>query len=141
MIQSFKVSRVSSYQQTPHGYGPQQTNLSKWGYAHTADTACECGTSEQTMQHLLRCPLLNNECSLEDLATANEKALHCARAWPNIWLNSEMMDTKEEVIISTFKIKHVPDNVLLMLYYSLILPHLSYCFSLGKFIFWSLEYN
>ena len=52
--------------------------------------------SEQTMQHLLRCPLLENECSLEDLATANEKALHCARAWPNIWLNSEMMDTKEE---------------------------------------------
>ena len=59
-------------------------NLSKWGYADTADTACECGTSEQTMQHLLRCPLLENECSLEDRATANEKALHCARAWPNI---------------------------------------------------------
>ena len=65
-------------------------------YADTADTACECGTSEQTMQHLLRCLLLENKCSLEDLATANEKALHCARAWPNIWLNSEMMDTKEE---------------------------------------------
>ena len=32
----------------------------------------------------MRCPLLENECSLEDLATANEKALHCARAWPNI---------------------------------------------------------
>ena len=63
-------------------------------------TACECGTSEQTMQHLLRCPLLENECSLEDLATANEKALHCARAWPNIWLNSEMMDTKEEEVLS-----------------------------------------
>ena len=51
---------------------------------------------EQTMQHLLRCLLLENECSLEDLATANEKALHCARAWPNIWLSSGMMDTKEE---------------------------------------------
>ena len=76
--------------------GRSKSNLSKWGYADTADTACECGTSEQTMQHLLRCPLLENECSLEDLATANEKALHCARAWPNIWLNSEMMDTKEE---------------------------------------------
>ena len=49
-----------------------KTNMSKWGYADTADTACECGTSEQTMQHLLRCPLLENECSLEDLATANE---------------------------------------------------------------------
>ena len=64
--------------------GRSKTNLSKWGYADAADTACACGTSEQTMQHLLRCPLLENECSLEDLATANEKALHCARAWPNI---------------------------------------------------------
>ena len=66
------------------GMGRSKTNLSKWSYVDTADTACECGTSEQTMQHLLRCPLLENECSLEDLATANEKALHCARAWPNI---------------------------------------------------------
>ena len=66
------------------GMGRSKTNLSKWGYADTADTACEWGTSEQTLQHLLRCPLLENECSLEDLATANEKALHCARAWPNI---------------------------------------------------------
>ena len=32
------------------------------------------------MQHLMRCPLLENECSLEDLATANEKALHCAKS-------------------------------------------------------------
>ena len=89
-----------SPQQTLHGYGPQQNNLSKWGYADTADTACECGTSEQTMQHLLRCPLLENKCSLEDLSTANEKALHCTRAWPNIWLNSEMMDTKEEDFVT-----------------------------------------
>ena len=85
------------------GMGRSKTNLSKWGYADTADTACECGTSEQTMQHLLRCPLLENECSLEDLATANEKALHCARAWPNIWLNSEMMYTKEDCGLLQFR--------------------------------------
>ena len=36
------------------GMGRSKTNMSKWGYADTADTACECGTSEQTMQHLLR---------------------------------------------------------------------------------------
>ena len=60
------------------GMGRSKTNLSKKGYADAPDTACECGTSEQTMQHLLRCPILENECSLEDLATANEKALHCA---------------------------------------------------------------
>ena len=78
------------------GMGRSKTNLSTWGYADTADTACQCGISEQTMQHLLRCPLLENECSLEDLATANDKALHCARAWLNIWLSSGMMDTKED---------------------------------------------
>ena len=50
-------------------------------------------SAEQTMQHVLRCPLLGNECSLEDLATANEKALHCARAWPNI---PGMMGTNKE---------------------------------------------
>ena len=65
-------------------------------YAHAVDTACECGTSEQTMQQLLRCPLLENECSLEDLAAANKRALQCARAWPNIWPSSRMMDTTEE---------------------------------------------
>ena len=80
------------------GMGRSKTNLSKWGYADTADIACEWGTSEQTMQHLLRCPLLENECSLEDLATANEKALHCARAWPNIWPSSGTMDTKEDPV-------------------------------------------
>ena len=90
------------------GMGRSKTNMSKWGYADTADTACECGTSEQTMQHLLRCPLLENECSLEDLATANEKALHCARAWPNIWLNSEMMDTKEETPNTRNHLVYIP---------------------------------
>ena len=79
------------------GMSRSKTNLSKWGYTDAADTAWECGNSEQTMQHLLRCPLFENECSLEDLATANEKALHCARAWPNIWLSSGMMDTKERL--------------------------------------------
>ena len=83
---------MSSYPQE----GEKKVPVGNGLYADTADTACECGTSEQTMQHLLRCPLLENECSLEDLATANEKALHCARACPNIWFSSEMMDTKED---------------------------------------------
>ena len=60
--------------------GCSKTNLSKWGYADAADTACKCRTSEQTMQHLLRCPLLENKYSQEDLVIVNEKALHCARA-------------------------------------------------------------
>ena len=55
------------------------TNLSKWGYADTLqNTACEClCTSEQTISYapaeIFR--LLENECSLEDLATANCRRL------------------------------------------------------------------
>ena len=41
------------------------------------------------------------ECSLEDLAAANEKARHCARAWPNISPSLEMMDMKEEELHQT----------------------------------------
>ena len=60
--------------------GRSKTNVSKWAFADIADTACdECGTMPCSTG-LLRCPLLENECSLEDLATANEKALHRARA-------------------------------------------------------------
>ena len=47
-------------------------------------------------------PLLENECSLEDLATANVMrrcSTSCARAWPNIWRSSGMMDTKKKMAL------------------------------------------
>ena len=99
------------------GMGRSKTNLSKWGYADAADTACECGTSEQTMQHqsCWDAHFLKMNAAWKIWQLLNEKALHCARAWPNIWLNSGMMDTKEEdqsygtiirVIIMTYLQSH-----------------------------------
>ena len=51
------------------------------------------------MPHLLRCPLLENDCSLEDLAATNEKALHCANAWPKNMTQFTDDDMKEDSCI------------------------------------------
>ena len=39
--------------------GRCKANLMKWGYRMTEDVTCECGSDPQTMDHLLRCPLLD----------------------------------------------------------------------------------
>ena len=67
------------------GMGRSKTNLSKWGYADTADTACECRTSEQTMQQLL----------MRRLSTVQEPGQTYS------WLSSGMMDMKEEAWVYT----------------------------------------
>ena len=41
---------------------------------------CDCGI-RQTMQHLLVCPMMNTACSPQDLTTANDIAIGCARHW------------------------------------------------------------
>ena len=83
------------------GMGRSKTNMSKWGYADTADTACECGTSEQTMQHLqywdAHFSKMNAAWKIWQLLMRRLSTVQEARAWPNIWLNSEMMDTKEDL--------------------------------------------
>eukprot|EP00057_Strongylocentrotus_purpuratus_P005102 XP_003730216.1 PREDICTED: RNA-directed DNA polymerase from mobile element jockey-like [Strongylocentrotus purpuratus] len=66
------------------GVGRCKYNMNKWGYTDDTDTNCECGTSVQSMSHLLRCPLLIDQCCLEDLVAANEKALQCPKAWQSI---------------------------------------------------------
>jgi len=47
----------------------------KWGFATpTANTTCQCGAKEDTVQHRLKCTLLNGLCSTTDLCLFNEKA-------------------------------------------------------------------
>ena len=74
-----------------------QRAVQKWGYTDNDNTYCDCGTA-QTMQHLLQCPNLEVQCSQQDLMAANEKALGCAKSWPNIGnsLLVQMLDTEEE---------------------------------------------
>ena len=42
---------------------------------------CECGQSEQTVQHMLQCQLLDNPCSIRVLADAMETAMMCVNKW------------------------------------------------------------
>ena len=68
--------------------------------ANNDDATCECGTEPNLwntlemssiygtllrcplfMEHLLRCPLLEHDCKVEDLAEYNECARNCVQLW------------------------------------------------------------
>ena len=56
-------------------------NLRKWNYTDEDDTTCECKEADQTMEHLLECPLLRQTCSLDNLMVYNAVAEQCVRQW------------------------------------------------------------
>ena len=56
-------------------------NLRKWKYTDEDDTTCDCKEADQTMEHLLECPLLRQTCSLGDLMVCNDVAKECVRQW------------------------------------------------------------
>ena len=59
--------------------GRSRINMLKWGFSTEPET-CDCGI-RQTMQHLLVCPMMDTACSPQDLTTANDIAIGCARHW------------------------------------------------------------
>ena len=61
--------------------GRCKVTLQKWNYLNSGDTTCICGTEPQTMEHLLRCPNLEQECKAEDLAEYNDIAKSCVQLW------------------------------------------------------------
>ena len=63
------------------GNGRCKVSLKKWGYQNTEDVTCICGIEPQTMEHLLRCPLLEQECKAKDLAENNDTAKNCVQHW------------------------------------------------------------
>ena len=48
------------------GMGCCKSNMLKWKYSD-ADTKCDCGEQTQTMDHMIKCPMLHQECTTEDL--------------------------------------------------------------------------
>ena len=66
--------------------------MARCGY--TSDTMCECGQSEQTVQHMLQCQLLDKPCSIQD---ATETAMMCVnkRKKP-IWGKGNRWWTRQE---------------------------------------------
>ncbi|KAJ8402916.1 hypothetical protein AAFF_G00362300 [Aldrovandia affinis] len=65
------------------GVGRSREALSRWGYL-SGPTTCDCGTEPQTMEHLLRCPLLGGPCTAKDLALNNTKAQQCTNHWLDV---------------------------------------------------------
>ena len=61
------------------------TNMKKWGYTDDDNVYCDCGKSPKSMQHLLRCPTLGEQCCREDLMAADQKVVSCAQTWQNVW--------------------------------------------------------
>ena len=59
--------------------GRSRVNMLKWGFSNEQET-CDCGI-RQTMQHPLVCPMMYTVCSPQDLTTANDIAIGCARHW------------------------------------------------------------
>ena len=70
--------------QTKNWNGPLQVEHAKmdWKYSDT-DTICDCGEQTHTMDHLLKCPMLPQECTTEDLMEYNETAKECVFQWMN----------------------------------------------------------
>ena len=62
--------------------GRCKSNRLKWKYSD-ADTIYDCGEQTQTMDHLLKCPMLSQECTTEDLMEYNESAKECIFQWMN----------------------------------------------------------
>ena len=69
-------------EQTPHENGTLQTQPKKVEiYTDEDDTTCDCKEADQTMEHILECPLLRQTCSLDDLMVYKDDAKECVRQW------------------------------------------------------------
>ena len=86
--------------------GRSRVNMLKWGFSTEPET-CDCGI-RQTMQHLLVCPMMDTACSPQDLTTANDIAIGCARHWEGtIWLTYDSWwKDKNDDDFSTHKYHH-----------------------------------
>ena len=65
------------------GVGRAKTVMRRWGYLDDAVSGLRL-RDPQTMAHLLPCRLLEEACTVDDLATVTELAKACARKWENI---------------------------------------------------------
>ena len=62
------------------GIGRSKVTLKEWGYLED-DVTCQCCSEPQTLNHFLRCPLLEKECTSQDLAKFNDCARGCVQHW------------------------------------------------------------
>jgi len=55
------------------GVGRTKDNKKKWGLLEGTSTTCECGM-EQSMKHILQCPICPYSCTQDDVMNANDNA-------------------------------------------------------------------
>ena len=70
---------VGTCKPTSTATGRCKSLMQRWGY-EDGEATCDCG-EEQTMEHLLICPLLPEPCTLEDLEALNDQAKACVQHW------------------------------------------------------------
>ena len=59
-----------------------KTELKEWGFVNPAtNTACQGVADDDTVQHALKCSLLDQPCSITDLCQFNENARRCVELW------------------------------------------------------------
>ena len=73
----------SSLNRLRTGTGRCKSLMQKWGFNEDGQTTCECG-DEQTMKHLLVCPILPQPCTHEDLEEFNPRVRSCAHHWAGV---------------------------------------------------------
>ena len=62
--------------------GRRKHNMKKWKYIEDDDTMCERRKNpDQTIDHLLECPLLQQTCSISDLIVYSDTAKDCVKQW------------------------------------------------------------
>ena len=64
------------------GMGRCKSNMPIWKY-NAANTLCDYGEQTQNMDHMLKCPMLPQECTSDDLMEYTENAKECVFQWMN----------------------------------------------------------
>ena len=60
--------------------GRCKSNMPRWKYSD-ADTICDWEEQTQTMDYLLKCHMLPQECTTDNLIEYNETAKECVLQW------------------------------------------------------------
>ena len=59
-----------------------KAELKKWGFVDwVTNTTCRCGADDDSVQHRLKCSLLDEPCSTTDLCQFNKNARQCVELW------------------------------------------------------------
>ena len=90
--------------------GHSKHNMKKWKYIEDNHTTCECKEADQTKDHLLDCPPLQNICSLTNLIVYNHTAMACVPK-----MERTGVVTRQEDLVLRYYIKLYDINTFLFL--------------------------